>query len=226
MCNYAIMEIKNGQFKKGYKHTKEWKKQKSEQMKDNMFWDNSICKKNQFKKGHKGWNKGMNDEKRICIKCKKEFVAKKRDKKKYCSKECYWKDLKNISRGEDNAFYDKKHSDKTREQISKERKGKALWKGLDNHNTAKKEKHWNWQDGKSKEKYGEKFNRELKQQIRKRDNYRCADCGISEKELVSKKKFYKNLDIHHLDEDKKNNNKSNLISLCRSCHLARHGKKI
>lgn len=76
----------------------------------------------------------------------------------------------------------------------------------------KGENHPNWQDGKSFEPYGIEFNDQLKEKIRKRDQYRCRMCWKTKKELGY------NLDIHHVDYNKNNNIESNLISLCRSCH--------
>lgn len=70
----------------------------------------------------------------------------------------------------------------------------------------------NWQGGTSFEPYGLEFNKQLKEQVRKRDNYICQECGYTEKQLDYR------LSIHHIDFDKENNNSSNLISLCKSCH--------
>ncbi len=81
------------------------------------------------------------------------------------------------------------------------------------------EKHPNWKGGISFEPYGVEFDNTLKEQIRKRDNYRCQECFRHQDELYTKTgKKYK-LNIHHIDYNKKNNSESNLISLCRSCHL-------
>lgn len=63
-------------------------------------------------------------------------------------------------------------------------------------------------------------------EARKRDGYECQICGISEKKLV------RQLDVHHIIPLRKfgkdyssANNLSNLICLCRKCHLAaEHGK--
>uniref|UniRef100_A0A7V3N5D1 HNH nuclease domain-containing protein n=1 Tax=candidate division CPR3 bacterium TaxID=2268181 RepID=A0A7V3N5D1_UNCC3 len=72
--------------------------------------------------------------------------------------------------------------------------------------------HSQWKGGISKEPYGFDFDEELKEQIRKRDNYTCQECGYTQKQLGYK------LRIHHIDYNKKNNNPNNLISLCKSCH--------
>ncbi len=77
----------------------------------------------------------------------------------------------------------------------------------------------NYKNGLSKEPYGFEFNAQLKEFIRKRDNYKCQNgkCGIPEKECFRK------LDCHHIDYDKKNNDPINLIALCHDCHLRTNG---
>ena len=72
-----------------------------------------------------------------------------------------------------------------------------------------------WQGGISKLPYSFEFNNELKESIRKRDNYTCQNCGMTEKQLQG---YHKKHDIHHIDYNKKNYKKSNLISLCKSCN--------
>ena len=69
-----------------------------------------------------------------------------------------------------------------------------------------------WQGGISFEPYGIEFNNNLREQIRKRDEHRCQECFRHQNELN------KTLAVHHIDFNKKNNNPSNLISLCTSCH--------
>ena len=69
-----------------------------------------------------------------------------------------------------------------------------------------------WQGGISKLPYPFNFDKELKELIRKRDNYKCQLCGMPECENVKK------LCIHHIDYDKKNCSPDNLITLCGSCN--------
>ena len=77
----------------------------------------------------------------------------------------------------------------------------------------------NFNNYSSFEPYGKQFNNKLKEEIRKRDHYRCQECFRHQTELRTKTgKSYKLL-IHHIDYNKQNNNDNNLISLCRSCHL-------
>lgn len=72
--------------------------------------------------------------------------------------------------------------------------------------------HPNWKGGKSLEPYGVEFNNNLKENIRKRDNYMCQECNYLQEDLSRK------LSVHHIDYDKTNNKIENLISLCGSCH--------
>ena len=79
-----------------------------------------------------------------------------------------------------------------------------------------KEKNPAWKDGKGREPYSLEFNEGLKDKIRKRDNYQCQNCNMIEEEHLVV--YGINLNIHHIDYNKKNSNKNNLISLCRQCH--------
>lgn len=59
--------------------------------------------------------------------------------------------------------------------------------------------------------YGDKFTKELKNVVRKRDNWTCQQC--------EKKR---SITCHHIDENKLNNSKENLIILCKKCHIKYH----
>ncbi len=85
-----------------------------------------------------------------------------------------------------------------KKKISSTIKEKKLSKGKNNPN---------WRGGIGKLPYSFNFNKELKELIKKRDNYVCQLCFKSSK-----------LQVHHIDYDKKNCNPENLITLCRSCH--------
>jgi len=75
-----------------------------------------------------------------------------------------------------------------------------------------------WKGGTSFLPYGPGFTRHLKDEIRKRDRYRCQECFRHQDELFTKSGKKVKLDIHHIDFDKNNSNPNNLISLCHSCH--------
>ena len=60
--------------------------------------------------------------------------------------------------------------------------------------------------------------KDIKPRIRTRDNYICTECGKTTEEND------REMDVHHIDENKMNNDLSNLILLCRSCHMKLHHK--
>jgi hypothetical protein len=53
--------------------------------------------------------------------------------------------------------------------------------------------------------------------IRKRDNYQCQNCGITEEEHIIV--FGIALSIHHIDYDKTNCCEENLITVCHACNM-------
>ena len=75
----------------------------------------------------------------------------------------------------------------------------------------------NWNNGSSKLPYAFEFNKELKEQIRKRDNYECQNCAKTQKQEL--KDLNRKLSIHHIDYNKKNCKEKNLITLCNQCNL-------
>jgi transposase len=69
-----------------------------------------------------------------------------------------------------------------------------------------------WRGGISFKPYSLKWTKKLRTQIRIRDNYTCQKCRIKEKSSNRK------LTVHHIDYDKQNCKKDNLISLCCKCN--------
>ena len=53
--------------------------------------------------------------------------------------------------------------------------------------------------------------KELREEIKKRDRNRCTICTSR-----------KNLRVHHVDHNKKNSSRNNLVTLCVSCHMKVH----
>lgn len=154
----------------------------------------------QFKKGHNPWNTGT------------KGLMKIWNKNKKCPKELY----------PNFGMRNKKHLEKSKKNMSKAHTGKKLSEehkrniGL----AEQGEKNWNWLGGKSFEPYGLEFNKELKEKIRKRDNYECQECHKKQEESKGK------LSVHHIDYNKKNNSPTNLISLCQKCHVkTNHNRK-
>lgn len=79
-----------------------------------------------------------------------------------------------------------------------------------------------WKGGISKIKYGNEWNDKLRSKIRLRDNNKCQLCKI---QILKRRKIAESknwLVVHHIDENKKNNNENNLITLCQSCHIIVH----
>jgi len=107
-----------------------------------------------------------------------------------------------------------KLSEETKEKISKANKGKIL-----SEETVRKlsgENNHNWKGGISFERYSQDWTDDLKEAVRKRDNYICQLCGLHQDELDG---WNKKLDVHHIDYQKNNLDPGNLVILCRSCHL-------
>lgn len=75
----------------------------------------------------------------------------------------------------------------------------------------KLDKHPAWNGGSSYFPYSLDWTKTLKQSIRERDGYSCANCGATQRE--------KNFHVHHIDYDKSNCDPGNLITLCNSCHM-------
>jgi hypothetical protein len=74
----------------------------------------------------------------------------------------------------------------------------------------------NWQGGIGKLPYAYEWTESLREEIRIRDEYKCQVCNLQEKSL---KGLHKKLPIHHIDYDKRNCQKENLITLCNSCNI-------
>lgn len=70
----------------------------------------------------------------------------------------------------------------------------------------------NYINGKGRKPYPMGFNKQLKEQIRLRDNYQCQLCGVKQKD------YYRKLDVHHINYDTQNCNNDNLITLCNRCN--------
>ncbi len=122
--------------------------------------------------------------------------------------------------GKDSPSWGKECLLKTKEKISKARKGQ--------HNSPKTEfkkgecfleKNQGWKGGTSFGTYGIRFNNELRESIRKRDKHKCQICFRNQKDIISRDGKKRLLSIHHIDYNKKNNSENNLNSLCQSCHM-------
>lgn len=161
-------------------------------------------KKTRFKKGFK-WEEKFGCKKSEKMREDMGKLTKKNLTGKRPSKETKMK----MSNSWD---YDKHFTKESRKKMSESRKGEKN-PNYGNGEKIKGEKNPAWLGGISFEPYGKEFSPELKEKIRKRDNYICQECNKTQEELKRK------LSIHHIDFNKKNNNPLNLISLCLNCHI-------
>lgn len=81
----------------------------------------------------------------------------------------------------------------------------------------------NWHEGISFLPYSKKFTPSLKLEIRTRDNFTCQCCQITEKEHL--KRFKKVLTIHHINYNKLDCSKENLITVCHICNNIANGQR-
>lgn len=106
---------------------------------------------------------------------------------------------KRLENPENCPFNGKKHTKDSRQKMSESHK--KLYENPENHP--------NWKGGISP--YPCEF-RKIREIIRERDNHICQLC-----EKI-KQPSDRNLDVHHIDYNTKNNSPKNLISLCHPCN--------
>jgi len=104
----------------------------------------------------------------------------------------------------------------TKGKTLEEMHGKEIANQIRKKLSRPREQNANWQGGLSRLPYSPNFDTILKTFIRGRDNHTCQLCGILE--VNAKKKYTKNLLIHHINYDKQNGLENNLIALCVSCN--------
>lgn len=121
--------------------------------------------------------------------------------------------------GAGNPNFGKKHSKETRQKISKAVQLADTPERRERMSEAAKaygfsgSRNGNWKGGRwSLWIYPHEFN-VIKESIRERDNHICQHCGIANNETNNYE-----LDVHHMDGNRFNNDPNNLITLCRSCH--------
>ena len=81
------------------------------------------------------------------------------------------------------------------------------------------EKHPNYIDGRTFEKYPSEFTRKLREEIIQRDNGKCQgkDCSITREEHLLI--YDRDIEVHHIDYDKQNCKEDNLITACKQCNI-------
>lgn len=128
-----------------------------------------------------------------------------------------------------NSMKGKKHTEESKKRIKEHckggnktsfRKGHIPWSKGRERLDIQREQNPNWQGGRSYQGYDRsEFNKKLKGAISKRDNHKCQICGRG-------KELFIPLDIHHINQDKKNNDSENLITLCHICHSKFHNNDL
>jgi len=200
--------------------------QRSKKISEAMKGDNNPAKRLEVRK-----KIGEANKNRIVSKVTREKIGRRTRNKTY--EEIYGNKATSERKKRSIAHTGKEKSEKHKKHIGESREGKhypKLSKALSGRKLSKEHKtkisistsgenNPNFKEGISFEPYGLEFNNKLKEQIRKRDNYICQECGIHQDKLDYK------LHCHHIDYNKKNNNLNNLISLCRSCHLQTNYKR-
>lgn len=141
----------------------------------------------------------------------------------FCSKKCWYKWRSKNIKGKKHYAYTKKKISceickritlktpseiKNRKRIFCSYKCHGIWKSQN----LKGEKNYVWKNGISKKPYPFNWNNNLKESIRRRDNYKCQLCGAPQEEFIKK------LPVHHVDYDKNNLKSTNLITLCEGCN--------
>jgi 5-methylcytosine-specific restriction endonuclease McrA len=56
----------------------------------------------------------------------------------------------------------------------------------------------------------------IRKLILERDNHKCQNCGLTQEEHYNK--WEKDIEVHHIDYDKFNCDKTDLITLCKKCN--------
>jgi len=152
----------------------------------------------------------------ICVICNKEFEHY--GSRILCSRKCNRIYMSQMRIGDNNPIR-KTHPQEIRicKECNKEFKFSrdGLHKNQDRF-FCSKECFIKFQTGKTKGSWGPaaysncyplEFNQSLKFEIIERDEHSCILCNATKK-----------LSVHHIDYDKTNNNKDNLITLCTKCH--------
>lgn len=126
--------------------------------------------------------------------------------------------------GEKHPWFSRRHTEESKQKISKGNKGKIISKETRQKisESHKGEKSYNWNGGTSFGDYCPKFNTEFKERVRDFFNRTCFKCNKSEKQ--NKKK----LSVHHVNYEKMsccNDDIPLFVTLCGSCHNIVHSNK-
>jgi hypothetical protein len=167
-------------------------------------------------------------ERRTCQACGKEFVLRpceaRDDPGRFCSRDCYWRWMQGKNVGTDNHTY-KGRLTGTCKQCGKpfedypsrvtDSRARVFCstvchgRWMSEHLIG--EAHPQWRGG--HDDYPPDWTPTLRDRVRMEQGNRCWICGLSE-ELNGR-----GLSVHHIDYDKNNLQRENLVALCDSCHV-------
>lgn len=146
----------------------------------------------------------------LCEACGSGFISKNK-KAKYCSNNCRYNIRIRLCKNDDCfnfiRFYPGNNINRdfcSRKCADKIHSSKMLGEG----NPI-------WNGGISFEPYPTGWTREFRKKVREIDSFTCQIC--SKKQCEGDRTFH----VHHIDEDKKNINIENLITLCPKCHIGK-----
>lgn len=143
----------------------------------------------------------LKKETAICAICEKAFdhISSRCNKAKYCSRKCYYKSMKN-------------RGSKT---------FKCKYCGIEFLSSPSKNRIFCSKSCVGKDAiatWNPKFTTVRGKIIKSGELTHCHDCGYSENKNI--------LGLHHLDKDRNNNKRENIVILCPNCHSIRHIKHV
>lgn len=142
----------------------------------------------------------------LCETCGKEFYVypsyiRKANKLgstiRYCSMACYDKT------GENNPFHGKRHSKESKKMMSQSPTRSRFGVGEDNPNFVRYGEEYGFKGSRASW-----WRRKLMKEIG-----RCEHCGTDDKRVLT---------MHHIDRNRSNNERENLLLLCWNCHAIVH----
>jgi len=176
-----------------------------------------------------------------CDNCGRVFKSYGPQNRRFCSRDCYLKYMRSDDSvgdtkftGENNPNFRRvrrkcKNCDNVFEApvwMIEEGKGKFCSKECFDEWWSEPTNHPNWKGDKTKYGYtSRKKWKQVREEVLQRDNYRCQYCGRTLSENF--KEFGESINVHHIEpfKETKTHEKSNLITLCSSCHGKQHGSE-
>lgn len=193
-----LIEIRKTRCFSGKTHTQETREklskasQKREQKKKENGWQVAPETREKIRQALTGRTRTEETKEKIRQANKGRRISEKQKEQISTALKIYFKTNKN-------PFEGKQHTNDTKRKISRALKGKY-----------KREKASNWRGGINALPYAADWDTHLKCEIKERDQNTCQNPGC--------KKAHAILDVHHIDYNKQNNKKTNLITLCKRCH--------